>query len=420
MRQLLAFRSSRRPTVISLTALCALMPLLAQAQAPQKSPTSASANQRTVALKDLRGDSQKSFELGVTLYRNGDKKGARAAFLEAYENSKNPRLLYNVAICERDFGRYPAAAEFFERELQEGRDFLSASEKRELESAIEQLKSVIGFLKVTSSEPGATVSIVRDGAEEELGKTPMKDPVAVSTGGPYFIVVRKAGFEPVTFRANFESQKVFDKSVTLESVVRSTDLEVQIEGPTSASIEVDGNERGAASAGSPFKGKLSVTPEPHVVTASADGFVTARQTVVAKEGEKVALRMALARKADIGRLDIQATPEGAIIVVDRAVKGQTRWSGTLPVGPHQIVVKKDGYYTRSYDIEVRAGTERTVSANLDENRSIAWVGWALGTALVIGGSATAGYFIFRAKEPDIPGSLRLQENTPVPAGFRFR
>jgi PEGA domain len=380
----------------------------------QLAPVQAADPQQSVQLKDLKGEAKKSLDLGATLYKNNDKKAAKAAFWDAYEKSKNPRVLYNIAICERELQRYPQASEVFARELVEGASILTLVERQELETFIEQLKAVISFVKLDVSEPGATISIIKDKAEEEIGKSPMREKVAVAVG-TYPIIIRKAGFEPVTISAALKSQETFEKAVKLESVLRSTSIEVTVEGPPSALILIDGIEQGQT----PYRGYVSVVAEPHSIEARAEGYVPGKQTVIAKEGEKIAIRMSLASRSETGRGVLDA-PSDAEIIVDGKSFGKSHWEGPLAAGHHQVIAKKEGFYTRSQDLEIEAGKTKTLTLTLDENRNTAWVGWAIGSVLVIGGSIAAGYAIFLSKPPDIPGSLRSKELIAVPAAFRFR
>lgn len=370
------------------------------------------------SLKDeLTGDARKSFDSAVALTQASPAnwKGARSEFLRAYELSKNPRLLFNVAVCEKNLGRYPQAVAFFQRELDEGKGQIPSDEEQTVKGAITALRQFVGSLELEVSEPGATVFVKYDETEEEVGKTPLTQAISLPTGTPT-IIVRKAGFEALSLQVNISGGAAVKKSVKMDSLVRQTDVDIVVEGAPGAMIVIDGIERGPA----PYKGKVSIATEPHTFEAKAPGFVTAKQTAMAKEGESISLRMNMSREQDMGRLVIETQPSGTTISIDGKVVGANKWEGPVGVGSHQVVVRKEGFYTRSLDVEIGAGGKRNVTATLDENRGTSWVVWSLGTAALIGGATAVSFFVFKSSDKEIPGSLRQVEQIPVPATVRFR
>ena len=370
------------------------------------------------SLKDeLTGDARKSFDAAVALTQASPPnwKGARSEFLRTYDLSKNPRVLFNVAVCEKNLGRYPQAVSYFQRELDEGKGTIPGDEEQTVKGAIVGLRQFVGSLELEVSEPDATVYVKNDDAEEEIGKTPLKQAISLPTGRPT-VVVRKAGFEAAQIRVDISGGATVKQSVKLESLVRQTDVDIVVEGAPGAMILIDGTERGPA----PYKGKVSISSDPHTFEAKAGGFVTAKQTAVAKEGEPISLRMTLAREQDMGRLVIESQPGGTTISIDGKIVGANKWEGPVAAGSHQVIVRKDGYYTRTLDVDVGPGGRRNVTATLDENRGTSWVVWSLGTAALIGGAAAVSFFVFKSSDQEIPGTLRRVEQIPVPATVRFR
>ena len=69
----------------------------------------------------LPPEAQKQWDSAVSLYKAGQWDGARTSFFAAWEASKNPRVLFNVAVCEKNLGRYARAIESFKKELAEGK-----------------------------------------------------------------------------------------------------------------------------------------------------------------------------------------------------------------------------------------------------------------------------------------------------------
>lgn len=347
--------------------------------------------------EQLAPDAKKHFETGVALAQRGQWDGARTSFKAAYEASKNPRVLFNVAIAERQLGRYAAAIDVFNRELAEGKGQLTPEEEAEIRAVIAGLEKLVGTLTVDVSEPGADVFV--DG--ERVGQSPLAAPLRVALGRRN-VRASKAGFSDTT--ESVEIQGGGSAKVTLKMIpfVKTSLVTVNVVGAPNAIIKIDGREVGPA----PFKGQVAVSTEPHQFTAEAPGFVPTTQSAVVREGEPLTLTLAPAAEQKKGRLVVTAQPEGAIIEIDGQVRGATKWQGPLDVGVHQVVVKKPGYYTASYDVEVQKDRERPINLTLNEDRNTSFVPWLIGTIVVVGVSAAAVYFVTRPKDEEpVQGTL---------------
>jgi hypothetical protein len=136
---------------------------------------------------------QRAWDQGKDLAGNNDPKGALVAFKQAYDISKNPRVLYNVGVLEKSRNNYARAVEAWERELREGATALSPSEFAEVKNAIAVVQPYVGSIDVTANEAGATLFI----DDEEVGKTPFAAPVRIGTG-KRVVRLSKDGFKDVT------------------------------------------------------------------------------------------------------------------------------------------------------------------------------------------------------------------------------
>lgn len=347
----------------------------------------------------LPADAKKQWDTAVSLAQRNQWDAARAAFLQAYELSKNPRVLFNVAVAEKNLGRYAAAIELLRRELAEGKGQLSPDETNEINAAISGLEKYVMTITVEVSEPGAKVFVDQD----EVGVSPLKAPITVAIGS-HIVRASKAGFADAQERVSGDKTNA-TVSLKLESIVKTSRVNVSVVGPQNAVVKIDGKEVGAA----PYSGQVVVSPEPHVFAAEAPGYVPATQSAIVREGETLNLTLQLAQEQQKGKLLVVARPAGAIIEIDGKTVGASRWEGPVDVGTHQIVVKKQGYYDWSYDVEVPKGGERSVTASLNEDRNTSFVPWLIGTVLVVGAGATAAYFIFRPKDEElVPGTLPPQ------------
>lgn len=361
----------------------------------------AQAPKRPKSVRDLLpDDAKKQWDSGVALATRGQWDPARAAFLQAYEQSKNPRVLFNVAVAEKNLNRYADAIQTFRRELSEGKGLLSAEEEQEISTAIAGLEQYVMTLTIEVSEPGAKVYV----DDVEVGTSPLPKPVTVSLGG-HRVRATKIGFAEAIAQVpgNERNPKV---TLKLEANVQTAPVTVAIVGPQSAVVKVDGREVGIATRDNPFKAQVTVSPEPHLFSAEAPGYVTTTQPVKVAETGSYNLTLQLAPEQQKGKLLVVTRPEGATIEIDGHTVGASRWEGPVDSGTHQVVVKKQGHYTFSQDVDVPRGEKRSITASLNLDRNTSFVPWLVGTIVVVAAGAAAGYFLFRPEDEEpVNGTL---------------
>ena len=227
----------------------------------------------------------------------------------------------------------------------------------------------------------------------------------------------KPGFAETVETVNLAGGGKGAVSLKLQALVKTARVNVSVVGPSNAIVKIDGKEVGPA----PYAGQVNVGAEPHQFTASAPGYVTTTQTSLVKDGEVLNLTLQLAMEQEKGKLVVLAKPEGATIEIDGRFAGTSKWEGPVDARTHQVVVKRLGYYTWSYDVDVPKGGERSVSAALNEDRNTSYAPWVVGT-IVIGAALVVG-IVLLATPPDEP----LQRGTLTPfvlgtqstPGFRF-
>jgi hypothetical protein len=365
--------------------------------------TGASAQQPAPAAKkkplreQLPEDAKKHWDTALALYQRGQWDGARTSFNAAFDASKNPRVLFNVAVCEKNLGRYARAIEIFKKELAEGKGQLSAEEEAEVRTQITGLEQFVAQVTIDVSEPGADIYI----DDAKVGVSPLPAPVSAPVGERH-IRVSKVGFADARETIELKAGASGRIALKLAPTQKTSLVNIGVVGPPNAIIKIDGREVGPA----PYKGQVNVSAEPHSFSAEANDYVTATQSAVVRDGEVLNLTLQLSQQQSKGKLLVVAKPEGSTIEIDGKVMGSTRWEGPVDVGTHQVVVKKQGHYTWSYDVEVPKGGERAVTASLNEDRNTSFVPWLIGTVLVVGASTTAIYFVTRPKDEEpVKGTL---------------
>ena len=286
----------------------------------------------------LTGPAKQDYESGRLLFRDGDHAGALAKFSSAYDISKDPRLLWNMAACEKNRRHYARAVGLVRRYLKEGDATLPAEDKADAAELVKVMEPFTAKLRITVSEPGAELTL--DG--EPLGASPVV-PVVVDMGVRK-LVVRKAGFEELT-------------------------REIPVGGAA-----------------------------------------------------ELAAELTLVKIVHQGRLTIRA-PKDATVSLDGKVVGSGAWSGTVASGGHTLQVTAPKMRLYQSEVMVLDKPPPDVSVSLEPEPSkglLGWV-WIAGGAVVAGGLATAGYFIFKPS-PEYQGPPGTLDPGVVQAGapFTFR
>ncbi len=331
------------------------------------------------------------WDAGIALAQRKNWDGARTSFKAAYDMSKNPRVLFNVAVAEKELGRYAAALETFKRELAEGKGQLTPEEEANVKAAIGGLEKFVAELTINVSEKDAEVFVDND----KIDSSKLPGPLTVQVGERRVRAV-KAGFAEASESVQLAGGGKGTVTLKLQPIVKTAKVNVSVVGPPNAVVKVDGKEVGPA----PYTGQVPVTADPHQFSAEAPGYVTATQSAIVKDGEALNLTLQLAAEQKSGKLVILAKPEGASIEIDGATVGASRWEGPVDAGTHQLAVKKQGYYTWTMDVEVPKGSTRTVSATLNEDRNNSFVPWLIGT-VVVGAALGVGIGLLAAP-PDEP------------------
>jgi hypothetical protein len=347
--------------------------------------------------EQLPPEAQKHWDTALALYQRKQFDGARTSFNAAYEASKNPRVLFNVAVCEKDLGRYSRAIDIFKKELADGRGQLSLEEEADVKQQIAGLEQFVAQLTVDVNEPGADVFV----DENKIGVSPLSASVSVQLGERH-VRATKPGFADARETIELKGGGAGRVFLKLAPAKQTSLVNVNVVGPARAVVKIDGKEVGPA----PYRGQVEISASPHEFSAEAPDFVTAVQSAIVKENEALNLTLQLSQQQQKGKLIVVTRPEGALIDIDGKTVGATRWEGPVDVGIHQVAVKKQGYYPYSNDVEVTKGGERTVTASLNEDRNTSFVPWLIGTIIIVGASTAAIYFVTRPKdEEQVKGTL---------------
>ena len=379
------------------------------AQAPTPAPAPAKQTRR---VRDaLSGTALGAFDRASTLFEDGDFRGARAEFEHAYDLAKEPRILYNVAVCDKMLRKYTRAIESLERSLREGGQQLPADYVSRTRETMAALAPYVSKLVVTADQDGASVLV--DG--EPVGTTPLDGPLAIEVG-EHLVSVRKSGFLDVPKRVRVIGGEVAGASFVLDATVTRSEVAVDVRGApagTRVMILIDGVEVGAA----PFRTMLEAGP--HTIGARAAGLTAAPQRIEVTPREPVVIALQLERESKLGRLRVRADDESDVIELDGVDVGRGGFEQLVPAGEHRLRVKRSGAEPRAIELVIAENETRSVSLSLDKKGGLpTWV-WVGGGVLIVSGATVAVLLLTRRTdyEGSTPGTLSPRV---LPAGFTFR
>lgn len=274
MRPLLALSSS--------LALALLSPS-ARAQAPATAPAAPApvAASAPVPLADaLQGAAKQAYESAKLLATNHDFSGALAEFKHAYSLSKDPRLLFNMAICEKELHHYASMRSILEQYLREGASVVTSESQAAAQEALAAIRPLVAALQIKASEAGAEVSI--DG--EPVGTTPLAASVPVDLGR-HQVTVKKAGFEP--FEQTLETPGGTEAVVPVTLKAQRHVAQLVVSAEPDATVVVDGQSVGQGR----FDGAVSAGA--HDVSVTAPGKRSYKAQLDLRDGETRSLQVTL-------------------------------------------------------------------------------------------------------------------------------
>ena len=137
----------------------------------------------------LTGQAQADYQAARLLYGDGDFAGANLKFKQAFDTSKDVRLLWNMAACEKNLRHYSKVFKLVERYVELGGSVLPESDKRDAADLLDAMKSYVSRVKINVNEVDATITV----DDEVLGMSPLMETVLLDMGSRR-IRVTKPGF----------------------------------------------------------------------------------------------------------------------------------------------------------------------------------------------------------------------------------
>jgi hypothetical protein len=285
------------PLSLHAAAQPASAPRPAPAAAPRPAPAAASPSAPAAAppsapplAQALTGAARAEYEAGRILFNDGDYENAVIKFGRAYELSKEPRLLWNVALCQKNLKRYTRMLATVQKLLDDGGPLLSEQDRADAAELVQTIQAFVSRLELTASEEGAAVFV----DDEQVGTTPLKAPALLDVGARR-IRVSKKGFKDFMTVQQVEGGGAVHVSAALEKEVHRGRLAVST-GPEGL-IALDGKVVGRAT----WEG--SVPSGGHTLRVTAPGMKTHQAEVMVADGQTRRLEVILTPQPKDGAIE---------------------------------------------------------------------------------------------------------------------
>jgi hypothetical protein len=272
------------------------------AAAPSDTAVAAPPAQPPVAAplgESLRGAARADYAAARILYEDGDFAGALTKLESAYAASKDPRLLWNMAACEKALRHYASVIDRLERYLKEGAALIGEEERKATRELVDTVRGFVNELRL-DVRPGG-VDVLVDGAR--VATTPLDKPLWVDMGRRK-LRFEKAGFVPYETEMELSGGSSVDLAVELAPEVHEGTL--RIVSDPKAVISVDGHVVGTAS----WVGQLP--SGVHTVHISAEGKQPHKTDVVIKDRDTSALHVNLVDEARAPGQLVKDSSSGAL------------------------------------------------------------------------------------------------------------
>jgi len=293
-----------RPYASTLGLLLAVV-LASPAALAQSAPP---VNPRASLTDSLSGPAKQAFASAQVLVNNGDFAGALTKYEQAYDLSKEPRLLFNMAICARGLHAYAKMQALLLRYERESGPKLSAQDKADVTGALGVIRTLVGSVKLTVSEPDAGVAV--DG--QAVGTTPLSEPLVLDLG-VHTIAITKPDFDTVQRKVPIVGGSETPLAVTLSP--RKHVAQLVVAADDDATVVLDDTVAGKGR----FDGQ--VTAGAHDLQVTEPGKVTFKTQVDLQDGETRQVQVTLESEKAGGRAVWPWIVGGAVVVAGAAVGG---------------------------------------------------------------------------------------------------
>jgi len=247
--------------------------------------------------QSLPPDARRDYDAGKLLFEDGDYATALLKYQAAFDQTHDPRLLWNVAVCQKDLRHYAKAAATLARYLAEGGDQLSPSDRHDAQELARAIAPFTVPTTIQVSEPDAQIWV----DDALVGRSPLAGTIALDMGTRR-LRVKKDGY------------RLFDRefpvggsaATTIEVTLERQGGHLQLNVPADATVWLDEKEAGHGP-----RIELDLPVGAHAMRLVAPRMRPLQTDVVVEDGKSRALDLALeAEAAPVSEIHVAVTCEG--------------------------------------------------------------------------------------------------------------
>jgi PEGA domain len=286
------------------------MPAAAQpipiTEAPRTIPPTGAPEAPASLTDSLRGLPKADYISGRVLFEDDDYAAALIKFESAYDASKDARLLWNIAACEKALRHYARVLKLLERYVLEGGELLTAQDRVDAEEVVKAVQPLVSKLSVTSTPSGAEVTV----DAERVGQTPLEQLLDI---GNRRITLSSSGFEDFVAPTAVKGGEVLRLHADLKKIVHEGTITV-VTRPGHL-ITIDGRGVG--------DGRWTgVLPSgPHSLRVTAPGYRAYQSEISLRDNSSRTIQVELEKEATAGVPTWVWVAGGAVLVSGATVGG---------------------------------------------------------------------------------------------------
>jgi hypothetical protein len=231
----------------------------------------------------LGGQAKVDYEAGRILVADKDFAGALVKFQQAFVQSGDRRLLWNMAVCEKNLRHYGNVLGLLERYQREGDAGMSDAHRKEVKDVVDTVKTLISNVQIAVNEAGASVFV----DDRLMGQTPLDAPLRIDLGKRK-IRVAKPGFSDQSVVQEFAGGSTVTFSFTLKP--KPSEARLTISSDEASMINIDGAAMGERY----WQG--SVLAGEHRIRVTAPGMQPYTKEMVLVAGQSRTLHISLVRE----------------------------------------------------------------------------------------------------------------------------
>jgi hypothetical protein len=188
--------------------------------------------------ESLSGLAKADYDVGRILFGDADYAGALVKFQNAFDRSGDVRLLWNIAVCEKNLRHYANVLHLVERYRAAWDARMTPSHRAEVNDVLQTVRTLISTVRIVVDQPDASIFV--DGTL--AGKSPLTEPLSIDLGNRR-IRVSKPGFQDQELVQDFTGGSEVTFNLNLQREVREGRLTILTDA--SNTISIDGSGVGA-------------------------------------------------------------------------------------------------------------------------------------------------------------------------------